>query len=79
MEQQVFQLPLSKDGTEAPAWQFVALAGRRYKIANAKSGKVLTAVKDEATSEAHIITARWRDADEQKWRLDKIDPKALTI
>lgn len=77
--QNVTQLPLAKDGNGAPAWQFVRLEDGSYKIADAKTGNVLTAVKAAGAYEATIVTASWQNLDEQKWRLEKMDPKDLTM
>ena len=75
----VTQVPLAKDGTDAPTWQFMKLEDGNYKITNAKSGKVLTAVKPESENEAKIVVAPWQNLDAQKWRLEKMDPKQLTM
>jgi hypothetical protein len=78
-QQFVTQIPLAKDGGESPAWQFTKLDDGNYKIADSKSGKVLTAKKSAADSEAKIVTAPWENQDEQKWILEKMDPKQLTM
>lgn len=50
-----------------------------YKIADSKSGKVLTAVRPEHEATARIVTEEWREQDEQKWELIPIDLKDLTM
>jgi len=75
----VTQIQLAKDGGESPAWQFTKLDDGHYKIADSKSGKVLTAKKSADDSEAKIMTAPWENQDEQKWILEKMDPKQLTM
>ncbi len=76
--QNVTQLPLPKDGGIPPTWQFVHLDDGSYRIADSNSGKVLTAVRDDSDG-LKIVTAAWQNLDEQKWRLEKIDPKDLTM
>lgn len=75
----VTQIPLAKDGGESPAWQFTRLADGSYKIADSKSGQALTAVKNAGEYEVKIVVAPWRNLDEQKWVLEKMDPKQLTM
>jgi len=75
----VTQVPLAKDGGESPTWQFTQLDDGNYKIAESKSGKVLTAVKTAGESEAKIVVAPWQNSDAQKWQLEKIDPQQLTM
>lgn len=75
----VTQVPLSKAAAERPVWQFTALADGTYKITEAKSGKALTAIKEGDSSTARIVVEAWKDSDEQKWKLNPIDPKDLTM
>ena len=75
----VTQVPLAKVGGDSPAWQFTKLEDGSYKITDSKSGKVLTAEKSAGESEATIVTAPWQNLDEQKWILEKMDPKQLTM
>ena len=75
----VTQTPLAKDGGESPAWQFTRLADGSYEITDSKSGQALTAVKNAGENEVKIVVAPWRDLDEQKWVLEKMDPKQLTM
>ena len=75
----VKQVPLAKEDSESPAWQFTKLEDGNYKIAESKSGKVLTAVKAAGENEAKILVAPWQNLDEQKWQLEKMDPKQLTM
>ncbi len=79
-QQRVTQLRFPKDKDAAvPGWRFVALGNDNYEIVDAKSGNVVTAIKDEGASEAHVVTAKWGNLDNQKWHLEKIDPKELTM
>ena len=75
----VKQIPLAKVGSESPAWQFTKLDDGNYEITDSKSGKVLTAKKSADESEAKIVTASWENQDDQKWILEKMDPKNLTM
>ena len=75
----VTQVPLAKDGGESPTWQFTKLNDGNYKITDSKSGQALTAVKAAGESEARIMIAPWQNLDEQKWLLEKMDPKQLTM
>ena len=77
--QAVIQVPMKKDAAEIPTWQFAKLEDGSYKITDAKSGKALTAVKDANDDEVKIAVEPWRNKDEQKWELQKIDPKQLTM
>lgn len=74
---QVAQLPFAKEPAERPTWQFTKLADGTYKITDTKSGKALTAVKDD--SGLRVVTQAWQDQDDQKWELLPIDPKQLTM
>lgn len=78
-QQFVKQIPLAKDASESPTWQFTKLDAGNYKIADSKSGKVLTAKKGAGESEAKIVIAPWENLAEQKWILEKMDPKQLTM
>jgi hypothetical protein len=75
--QAVTQVPFAKESDKRPIWQFTKLADGTYKIADAKSGKILTATRDE--NGVRIMLDAWHDADEQKWELLPIDPKLLTM
>ena len=75
----VAQVPFSKKPEERPTWQFTKLADGSYKITDAKSGKALTAVKEEAGSGVRIVARAWREGADQKWELIEIDPKQLTM
>jgi hypothetical protein len=75
--QAVTQVPFAKESDKRPVWQFTKLADGTYKIADAKSGKVLSAAKAE--SGVRIVLDTWHEADEQKWELLPIDPKQLTM
>jgi hypothetical protein len=76
-QQAVIQVPLDREA--GPVWQFTRLEDGSYKITEAKSGKALTAVKVGSDDEAKIIVELWRNQAEQKWDLQKIDPKQLTM
>jgi hypothetical protein len=78
-QQSVTQVPLPKDGSEPPTWHFARLADGSYKITDGKSGKALTAVKGADDYSIKIVIALWENLDEQKWELEKIDPKQLTM
>jgi hypothetical protein len=73
----VKQVPFAKDSAETPVWQFTKLQDGSYKITDAKSGKVLTALREEGN--VRIVVQAWREGDEQKWELISIDPKQLTM
>lgn len=73
----VTQVPFGKESDQRPVWQFTKLADGSYKIADAKSGKILTAAKDE--NGVRIVLDVWHDTDDQKWELLPIDPKQLTM
>ena len=76
-QQPVIQVPR---GPEAgPTWQFTRLEDGSFKIAESKSGKALTAVKAGDDAEAKITVEPWRNQAEQKWELQAIDPKQLTM
>jgi len=75
----VTQVPFAKKPEERPTWQFTKLADGSYKITYAKSGKALTAVKDEGGSGVKIVTRAWGEGADQKWELIEIDPKQLTM
>jgi hypothetical protein len=76
-QQPVIQVRLDKEAS--PTWQFTKLEDGSYKITESKSGKALTAVKTGDDSEAKITIGPWCDQAEQKWELQKIDPKQLTM
>jgi hypothetical protein len=71
----VVQVPLKPSG--APAWQFTALEDGSYKITDPKSGKALSAI--DGGGEVKIAIEPWRNAAEQKWELQKMDPRQLTM
>jgi len=75
----VTQVPFSKKPEERPTWQFTKLTDGSYKITDAKSGKALTAVKEETGSSVRIVVQAWQQSDAQKWKLIEIDPKRLTM
>jgi hypothetical protein len=75
----VMQTPLTKTARESTAWQFTKLADGSYKIIEPKSGQALTATKDDGKYEAHIAVLPWQDQPEQKWLLEKMDTKQLTM
>jgi len=75
--QAVTQVPFAKESDKRPVWQFTKLADGTYKILDGKSGKALTAAKDE--NGLRIVLDAWHESDEQKWELVPIDPKQLTM
>ena len=75
----VTQVPIPKNVNEGPAWRFKQLPDGNYKITDAKSGKALTATRNRDDYSNAITIAPWSDLDEQKWILEKIDPKQLTM
>jgi hypothetical protein len=78
-QQFVTQIPLAKDAGESPAWKFIKLADGNYEITDSKTGKALTAAKNAGEYEVKIVIAPWQNLDEQKWILEKMDPKQLTM
>jgi hypothetical protein len=76
-QQAVIQVRLDKES--GPTWQLTKLEDGSCKITESKSGKALTAVKTGDDGEAKIIVEPWRDQAEQKWELQNIDPKQLTM
>jgi hypothetical protein len=76
-EAAVTQVPFSKEPGERPTWQFTRLPDGTYKIADAKSGKVLTAIKGDGGLK--IVIGAWHKTDDQKWEMQEIDPKQLTM
>jgi hypothetical protein len=75
----VTQVPFSKKPEERPTWDLFKLTDGTYKITDTRSGKALTAVKEEAGSEAKIVVRAWREEADQKWELIEIDPTQLTM
>jgi hypothetical protein len=75
----ISQIPLAKDSQQRPTWQLTRLSDGSYKIADAKSGKALTAAKAESDSAPRIVLEAWHDGADQKWDLLEIDPKTLTM
>jgi hypothetical protein len=75
----VAQVPFAKNFSDRPTWQFTKLPDGTYKITDPKSGKVMTAVKEENTTRCRIVITAWYDGDDQKWDLSEIDPKVLTM
>jgi hypothetical protein len=75
----VTQIPLANAGGDSPAWKFNRLADGSYEIADSHSGKALTAVKSAADDSIEIVTAAWQNLDTQKWILEKMAPKQLTM
>lgn len=75
----VNQIPFGKDPATRPTWNVTKLTDGSYKIAEAKSGKALTAVKEGGSGSPRVVLQAWKDAPAQKWELLKIDPKDLTM
>lgn len=70
---------MAKGGDGSPVWQFTKLKDGNYKITDGSSGKALTAVQNPGEYHTSIVIAPWENLDEQKWQLEKIDLKALTM
>jgi hypothetical protein len=73
----VTQIPLAKDDGESPAWHFIKLDNGNFEITEGQSTRALTAIEESGSF--RIVLAPWKNADEQKWVLEKIDPKDLTL
>jgi hypothetical protein len=72
-------LPLAKEVSQAPHWQFVRLEDGSYKIVDGQSGNALTAVEFKSPGQFRVVATAWQNLAEQKWRLEKMDPKDLTM
>jgi hypothetical protein len=72
----VIQIPMENGG---PAWAITRLGDGTFKITEPKTGKALTARKDETGSGVRIVLEPFSGADAQKWELKQIDPKSLTM
>jgi hypothetical protein len=75
----VLQVPLEKSAEAAPVWQFTRLNGGGYKIADPKTGKVLTAVKEKTRSGIRIVVQTWHESEDQQWELIEVNPKDLSM
>lgn len=75
---QVRQVPFEKDAAARPTWKFTKLPDGTYQILDAKSGKALTAVPG-GDGAREISVQPWHGGEEQKWRLEEIDPRRLTM
>ena len=75
----VVQIPFAHQTKDVPVWQFTKLADGTYKITDAQSTNVLTAVPGADGYGEEIVVEPWRNLDEQKWELMKIDPQHLTM
>lgn len=76
-EPRVTQVLFAKQPGENPAWQFSKLPDGSYKIVEAKSGRALTAAREDGS--VKVVVRVWVDKDDQKWELLPIDPKQLTM
>ena len=76
-EQRVTQVLFAKQQGQNPAWLFSKLADGCYRIVEAKTGKALTALRENG--EVKVVVRAWEDKNEQKWELLPIDPKQLTM
>ena len=74
----VIQIAFAHDASERPVWRFTKLQDGSYRINDAKSGDVLTAVAGDGGA-VRVVVAAWQDREEQKWELEKIDPASLTM
>lgn len=77
MNTPVVQVPFTKEATARPAWRFVKLSDGTYEIADAKSGRALTAVNEGYP--VKIVVESWSEKPEQKWELIETDPANLTM
>lgn len=75
----VVQISLGEKPASIPSWRFIRLSDGAYEIRLANSTKVLTAVADADGGGESIVLEDWKNADEQKWELLKIDPEQLTM
>jgi hypothetical protein len=75
----VSQVPLAPRGGVSPTWRFLRLEDGNYKITDSHSGRALTAVKAAGEYSIKIVAAPWQNRDEQKWRLEKMNPQQLTM
>ena len=75
----VVQVPFVKDARAWPVWKFIKLADGTCEISDIKTGRVLTAKKDEDGGSPKITLETWREQPEQKWELIETDPATLTM
>ncbi len=75
----VVQVPFKSGTGDVPAWSFTQLKDGSYKIIEPQSGQALTAVKGEKDSQIRVVMAAWQELNSQKWELQKMDPKQLTM
>jgi hypothetical protein len=75
----VIQVPLGKKADEQPAWQFAKQKDGTYKIVDSKTGKALTALAGNSSSEVMIVLEASNESDAQKWELIETDPATLTM
>lgn len=71
------QIPWAENPDERPKWTFTKLDDGSYKIADARTGLVLTAVGD-ARHEVRVSLESWSDKSSQKWEVLKA-PDKLTM
>lgn len=76
--QPVIQIPLDKENG-GPSWAITRLADGTFKITDPKTGKALTAVKEENGSGVRIVLEPFTNTDAQKWGMEQIDPQMLTM
>jgi len=75
----VSQVPFSKNPKERPKWKFTKLSNGGYRITDARTGKALTAIKEENGSRITVVVQAWHDGEDQKWELIEVDPNKLTM
>jgi hypothetical protein len=71
------QVPFGKEAASRPGWRFTKLADGTYRIQEAGSERSLTAVRQNGGY--RIQLQPWKESAEQKWSLEKIDAKSLTM
>jgi len=76
-EHRAFQIGAAKDSLGKIRWKFTRLASGLYQISDPKTGEALTAVAEAGS--VHIVTSKWEDRPEQRWKLEKINPDSLTM
>lgn len=76
--QPVIQIPLDKE-TGRPCWAITRLTDGSFKITEPKTGKALTAAKEENGSSVRIVLEPFTNTDAQKWEMEQIDPQMLTM
>ncbi|MEO2049850.1 MAG: RICIN domain-containing protein [Pirellulales bacterium] len=74
----IVQVPYDVKLGKRPDWKFVKVENNMYQIVDAKSGRVLTAVKPSGERETYVILDDWDKREEQLWELMDA-PKRLVL